>query len=132
MIKQEKKQQQQREARALLEGFWPNVFSFSKPKPLAVGILEEMVRDAETRGLPFGFGILKEAVKLYTLRYVYQFALAKCAERYNLRGEVAGMVTDEQKARALEELKYRDGKKCRKRDSVAAEGAKPETMQPDA
>ena len=38
MATQEEKQQHQREARALLEGFWPEGFSFSAPKPLKIGI----------------------------------------------------------------------------------------------
>ena len=46
MATQEEKQQHQREARALLEGFWPEGFSFSAPKPLKVGS-DDLVADAE-------------------------------------------------------------------------------------
>ncbi|UAN34364.1 ProQ/FINO family protein [Enterobacter sp. JBIWA005] len=132
MATQDEKQQQQREFRALLEGFWPGVFSFSKPKPLRVGILTDMVTDAEARGLPFGHDVLKAAVKLYTLRYGYQLAVSRSAERYDLRGEVDGVVTDEQKARALEELKRRDARKRQKRATEAEKGAKPSVMHQSA
>ena len=56
MATQEEKQQHQREARALLEGFWPEGFSFSAPKPLKIGITDDLVADAERRGLPFTRG----------------------------------------------------------------------------
>lgn len=111
MGKLEEHQQLRREAKALLEGFWPSAFSFRAPKPLKIGILDEMVIDAASRGLPFDHAVLKEAVKRYTLCYGYQRALFKCAERYGLQGEVAGEVTDEQRTRAKGELKRRDNKK---------------------
>ncbi|MFB9085143.1 hypothetical protein ACFFW8_03810 [Erwinia tracheiphila] len=52
MATQEEKQQHQREARELLEGFWPEAFSFSAPRPLKIGITDELAKDAEKRGLP--------------------------------------------------------------------------------
>lgn len=120
MPTQEDNQQRKREAKALLEGFWPLAFSFSAPKPLKVGILDEMVNDAAARGLPFDHTLLKEAVKQYTLRYVYQRALAKGKVRYGLQGEESGTVTEEQKARAVDDLKQRDKKRRNKIKALKA------------
>ena len=35
----ESKKQRQKEAKALLEGFWPELFRFNKPRPLKMGVL---------------------------------------------------------------------------------------------
>ncbi|HIE1977036.1 TPA: ProQ/FINO family protein [Escherichia coli] len=94
------KKQKIREFRALLEGFWPCSFNFSSPRPLKIGILEEIIADAEQRGLPFDAKILKKALRLYTSRYAYQKALRKMKERIDLDGRPAGEVTPEEKEQA--------------------------------
>ncbi|ENL7131959.1 hypothetical protein AB6A48_004614 [Escherichia coli] len=43
MSEQEEREQKRREYRALLEGFWPDAFNFSRPRPLKVGILAELI-----------------------------------------------------------------------------------------
>ena len=73
MATQEEKQQHQREARALLEGFWPEGFSFSAPKPLKIGITDDLVADAERRGLPFTREEIKAAVRLFMRRVMATF-----------------------------------------------------------
>ncbi|WP_215491470.1 ProQ/FINO family protein, partial [Escherichia coli] len=70
-----------KEARALLEGFWPAVFSFRKPQPLKVGITAELMADVETRGLPFTLEMLKSSLALYTNRIDYVRAVADGCQR---------------------------------------------------
>ncbi|EKH2437205.1 hypothetical protein O4M18_004256 [Escherichia coli] len=70
-----------KEARALLEGFWPAVFSFSKPQPLKVGITAELIADVEARGLPFTLEMLKSSLALYTNRINYVRAVADGCQR---------------------------------------------------
>ncbi|EJK1461727.1 hypothetical protein HEP22_024610 [Escherichia coli] len=65
-----------------------------------IGILEEIIADAEQRGLPFDAKILKKALRLYTSRYAYQKALRKMKERIDLDGRPAGEVTPEEKEQA--------------------------------
>ncbi|WP_167850705.1 ProQ/FINO family protein [Escherichia sp. E4742] len=86
-----------KEARALLEGFWPVVFSFRKPQPLKVGITAELMVDVETRGLPFTLEMLKSSLALYTNRIDYVRAVAD--------GSPAGEPTEEQRARARKQLR---------------------------
>ncbi|EJQ0220072.1 hypothetical protein NZI17_004917 [Escherichia coli] len=97
MSEQEEREQKRREYRALLEGFWPDAFNFSRPRPLKVGILAELIADAEQRGLPFDSELLTSAIKFYTRRYVYQRALTTMKERTGLDGQIAGEVTPKQR-----------------------------------
>ena len=95
-----------KEARALLEGFWPVVFSFRKPKPLKVGIAADLMADVETRGLPFTLEMLKSSLAIYTNRIDYLRALADGCQRIGLDGNPAGEPTEEQRARARKQLRY--------------------------
>lgn len=94
-----------KEARALLEGFWPVVFSFRKPKPLKVGIAADLMADVETRGLPFTLEMLKSSLAIYTNRIDYLRALADGCQRIGLDGNPAGEPTEEQRARAWKQLR---------------------------
>ncbi|HFR5706017.1 TPA: ProQ/FINO family protein [Escherichia coli] len=95
-----------KEARALLEGFWPVVFSFRKPKPLKVGIAADLMADVETRGLPFTLEMLKSSLAIYTNRIDYLRALADGCQRIGLDGNPAGEPTEEQRARARKQLRH--------------------------
>ncbi|WP_052705613.1 ProQ/FINO family protein [Xenorhabdus doucetiae] len=110
MATQEEKKQAAREARALLEGFWPTLFCYRVPRPLKVGVLDELILDAKARGLPFDKKILRKALDNYTVRYRYQKALAKGGKRYGLDGKADGVVTDEQQAYAKGLIIQRDAK----------------------
>lgn len=101
---------QQRESRALLEGTWPDLFCYQAPRPLKVGIIDDMADDAHRRGLPFDRELLRTALGHYTRRYRYQAALKQGGKRYALDGQEAGYVTGEQKLWAATLLKRRDEK----------------------
>lgn len=120
-ISKERQQQHQREARALLEGFWPDVFRFSQPRPLKLGIF------AERRGLPFDAMILKAAIKAYVCRYTYQRAMCTITERIGLDGQPDGEVSPEQQAYSRRQIRRIDAKakeKARKRATEAENAAK--------
>ncbi|CDL80433.1 ProQ/FINO family protein [Xenorhabdus cabanillasii] len=110
MVTLEEKRRHEREARALLEGFWPALFCYRAPLPLKVGVLDDLISDAKARGLPFDKEILKKALASYTIRYRYQKTLAKGGKRYGLDGKANGMVTDEQQAYAKNLIIRRDAK----------------------
>lgn len=125
--------QQRREAKALLESFWPDVFRFSKPRPLKLGILAELVADAERRGLPFDAEMLRVAIKAYTCRYIYQRALVMISDRIGLDGQVAGEVTPEQKAFARLKNRLADERgKARKQAAEAQKTMETDNSQSDA
>lgn len=133
-ISQDKKQQR-REARALLEGFWPEVFRFNAPLPLKEGIFRELVVDAERRGLPFDAAILKKAMKTYTCRYAYQQAIVTKSERIDLEGSPVGIVTQEQRDYAkiqIQRINAKTRKNAQKRAADAQNVTKTAEGETDA
>ena len=133
----EYRQQKLRECRALLEGFWPEAFSFSRPRPLKLGIFEELVADAARRGLPFDAAVLKAAIKAYVCRYAYQRAMSTHSARIGLDGQPAGKVSPEQREYSRLQIQRIDAKakekeKKRKRAAEAAKAAKPSASQSGA
>lgn len=128
----ESKKQRQKEARALLEGFWPKIFQFNKPRPLKINIFEDLIEDAKQRGLPFGADIIKAAMRIYTCRYAYQKALSKNHERINLSGLPEGEVTAQQREYACLQLKRIDAKaKARKQALEKSESFAKSNSQSD-
>lgn len=99
---------------AKLIEYWPDLFSQDNPKPLKVGVLDDLQRDIAARGLEFGRGSLKAALTTYTKRPQYQQALATGGQRYNLTGQPAGSVTAEQQQNAAAVVKKA---KARTRDN---------------
>lgn len=127
------RREKQREARALLEGFWPEAFSFDDPRPLKVGIFNDLASDAERRVLPFDADIIKPALKVYTCRYVYQKALSRQDCRVDLEGNPAGEVSVEQRDHASAQVKRIEAKaKARKEAFDAEKAASAAAIQPDA
>lgn len=87
----------------LLFAYWPTLFSSDAPRPLAVGVAEQLAADMDARGLT-GAGKIRAAIGMYTRRTSYLKALAAGGPRYTLSGEPAGEVTAEQQQRARETL----------------------------
>ena len=83
-----------------LKEYWPDLFNLDDPKPLKIGVMEDLQSDVKSRGLSFGVGSLKAALAAYTRRRKYQAALAAGGYRYGLAGQVCGEVTPEQQAAA--------------------------------
>ncbi|ENZ9957605.1 ProQ/FINO family protein [Salmonella enterica] len=75
---------------------WPELFNLDNPKPLKVGVLDDLMQDISARNLTIGAGVLKAAIASYTRRIRYQKALAAGGARYNLNGQPCGEITPEQ------------------------------------
>lgn len=88
--------------------FWPKLFNLDEPKPLKVGVLDDIQQDIAARGLTIGAGVLKAAIASYTRRIRYKKALAAGGARYDLNGQPCGEVTPEQQQEAADELKKKD------------------------
>lgn len=84
--------------------FWPELFDLDNPKPLKVGVLDDIQRDIAARSLTIGAGVLKAAIASYTRRIRYKKALAAGGSRYDLNGQPCGEVTPEQQQTAVSEL----------------------------
>lgn len=85
--------------------FWPELFDMDNPKPLKVGLLDDIQRDIAARSLTIGAGVLKAAIASYTRRIRYKKAIAAGGARYDLNGQPCGEVTPEQQQTAAGELK---------------------------
>ncbi|HCL5065772.1 TPA: ProQ/FinO family protein [Salmonella enterica] len=84
---------------------WPELFDLDNPKPLRVGVLDDLMQDISARNLTIGAGVLKAAIASYTRRIRYQKALAAGGDRYDLNGQPCGEVTPEQQQEAADALK---------------------------
>lgn len=82
--------------------FWPELFDLDNPKPLKVGVLDDIQQDIAARDLTIGAGVLKAALASYTRRIRYKKTLAAGGARYDLNGQPCGEVTPEQQKNAAE------------------------------
>lgn len=98
-----KRSRHNRKKLELLLTHWPEAFSLNAPRPLAVGTAELIAADMCARGIT-GAGKIRAAVAMYTRRALYLKALIAGGTRYNLAGEPAGKVTEEQQKLARETL----------------------------
>lgn len=100
-----KKIDKRREAKQLLVRLWPDVFNFEKPRPLKIGIIDDMVISIREMGVPLLLSDIKFCLRTYTLRVRYQKCLIKGGYRYDLNGEPCGIVTLEQEIMARNTLR---------------------------
>ena len=101
----------------LLIEAYPNTFSLNEPKPLKIGIQEELVADEKVSR-----GKIKRALATYVRNPRYLQSMVAGAHRVNLAGEEAGEVTaeDEQHAKAkLDE--YKERRKARQQEARKAQ-----------
>ncbi|MGG5948943.1 ProQ/FINO family protein [Salmonella enterica] len=89
--------------------FWPELFSLDNPKPLKVGVLDDIQRDIAARDLTIGAGVLKAAIASYTRRIRYKKALAAGGARYDLNGQRCGEITPEQQREAADDINKAKG-----------------------
>lgn len=90
---------------------WPELFDLDNPKPLKVGVLDDLMQDISARNLIIGAGVLKAAIASYTRRIRYQKALVAGGARYGLNGQPCGEITPEQQQEAADALKKAKGER---------------------
>ncbi|HIG9579601.1 TPA: ProQ/FINO family protein [Escherichia coli] len=76
-----------------LAEMWPDLFSLESPKPLKVGIFDDLMQDLAVRGLAFGPGALRATLASYAQCPRYYRALMAGGARYDLKGQPCGEVT---------------------------------------
>ncbi|EDV2893232.1 proQ/FINO family protein [Salmonella enterica subsp. diarizonae] len=84
---------------------WPVLFNLDNPKPLKVGIFDDLMQDISARNLTIGAGVLKAALVRYTHRIRYKKAVCAGGARYDLNGQPCGEITPEQQQEAADALK---------------------------
>ncbi|EHD9479709.1 hypothetical protein JYL57_001926 [Salmonella enterica subsp. enterica serovar Typhimurium] len=88
---------------------WPELFNLDEPKPLKVGVLDDIQRDIAARDLTIGAGVLKGAIASYTRRIRYKKAIAAGGARYDLSGQPCGEITPEQQQTAADDINRAKG-----------------------
>ncbi len=89
---------------------WP-VFTRQGARPLAIGIREQMIADAEARGLDITVSHIKQGLYDYINRVVYLKALTLGSSRFDMTGQPNGEVTPEQQQDAQRKLDKWDSAK---------------------
>lgn len=90
---------------ALLVNEYPETFSSEEPKPLKIGIQEDLVSEEKVSR-----GKIKRALATYVRNPRYLQSLVEGADRVDLKGESAGKVSAEEEVHAkakLDEYKQR-------------------------
>ncbi|WP_025151655.1 ProQ/FINO family protein [Morganella morganii] len=80
------------------------VFTLQGARPLATGIREQMIADAEARGLDITVSHIKQGLYDYINRSVYLKALTLGGSRFDMTGQPNGEVTPEQQQDAQRKL----------------------------
>lgn len=89
---------------------WP-VFTLLGARPLTIGIREQMIADAEARGLDITVSHIKQGLYDYINRVVYLKALTLGGSRFDMTGQPNGEVTPEQQQDAQRKLDKWDSAK---------------------
>ncbi|EAN8506657.1 proQ/FINO family protein [Salmonella enterica] len=88
---------------------WPELFDLDNPKPLKVGVLDDIQQDIAARGLTIGAGVLKAAIASYTRRIRYKRAIAAGGSRYDINGQPCGEITPEQQQTSADDINKTKG-----------------------
>ena len=113
-----KRQRKNRKRINRLVELWPELFSREKPKPLKVGIFDELIQDIAIRELAFGAGTLRAAVASYVQSPRYYRALMAGGARYDLKGQACGEVTPQEQKEAETRLMALNDRRKRPRSAT--------------
>ncbi|MXE66050.1 ProQ/FINO family protein, partial [Escherichia coli] len=85
-----KRQRKNRKRINRLVELWPELFNREKPKPLKVGIPDDLIQDIAIRKLAFGAGTLRTAVASYVQSPRYYRALMAGGARSDMKRQPCG------------------------------------------
>lgn len=98
--KRAKKLQQGQQAIASLIAHWPQLLSIDHPKPLRIGIADDILEDIKARELDLSRSKVSAALMFYSQNPAYQEAVLSGGSRFNLNGQPCGDITPEQQTHA--------------------------------
>lgn len=84
--------------------FWPELFYTSVPKPLKIGIQDDLITYTAERGLELSQKLAKDALSVYTKRTGYLAAVVEGTTRYDLHGLPAGEITEKEREYSRQKL----------------------------
>ncbi len=115
-----KRQRENRRRVNRLIELWPGLFSPETPKPLKVGIFDDLIQDIAVRALAFGSGALRAALASYAHSPRYYRALMAGGVRYDLNSQPCGEVTLQEQQDAEARLMALKEKRKRKSNKEQA------------
>ena len=116
---------------------WPKTFSWSNPKPLKIGIREEVLDSTHSEDEK---KILLSALNAYFRRIKYVTSPLNNTHRYDLNGNESELITDKEKEHAVQSLinfnkkkkeKSKNKRKHEEAEKKKAELKKKETVKVD-
>ena len=110
-----KRQRKNRRRIIRLTELWPDLFSTEAPKPLKVGIFDDLMQDIASRGMMFGKGTLRATLASYAQCPRYYRALMAGGARYDLKGQPCGEVTSQERQEAEKRLMVLNEKRKQQR-----------------
>ena len=116
-----------RDAVKQFEAAWPEAFSTDpkKVKPLAIGILQQILADRPPELDGLNSKAIRAAMKFYTSRLSYHFAMKDAEHRVDLKGEPAEPIDDKARSHAEEQIKAihaaRDAKRAEQGEEEGGE-----------
>lgn len=69
------------------KGWWPDLFDLTNVKPLKLGIDQDLLADAQARGIDLPMEHIKRFLARWTQRHAYWSATLKGEYRHGLNGE---------------------------------------------
>lgn len=109
-----KRQRKNRRRVNRLTEMWPDLFNREAPKPLKVGIFDDLMQDIAVRELAFGPGALRATLASYAQSPRYYRALMAGGVRYDLKGQPCGKVTPQEQQEAETRLMVLNEKRKRR------------------
>lgn len=119
---------------AQLAKVFPQCFHWEKPKPLKIGIFNDIraaFEQTPEQWADMSLLQIRKMLYVYTHRYAYQKALATGGPRYDLQGQPAGAITAEEQQIAAANLKPRAESDSQRQTTAqrAPSGINPPTLE---
>ncbi|HGJ5857239.1 ProQ/FINO family protein [Arsenophonus nasoniae] len=95
---------------------WPNAFNFDDPKPLKVGISQDIRKESKEQNLGFPSFKIAAALNFYIEREAYRKAILDSRNRFDLNGQVCGEITEKEKEHAKKRLAKYESRKSKIKD----------------
>ena len=93
------------QALQLLSKYWPDCFSATEAKIMKLKIREDLFNDSEVRQLPISRKQIRHSLKAVASSKEYLVGLVAGANRHDMHGQPAGIVTPSESLRAEQRLK---------------------------
>ena len=100
---------------ALSEAF-PEIFNRNRPKPLALGITQQLAQARRSGALNISVRVQRAAMNAWVNSIPYHRSMALTPCRYNLDGSSFGLISDDHRQRAIDKIKaYKKIKAARRK-----------------